>query len=429
MSPADSTRVRPTHVRYRVVAMAVLLAAVTYLDRVCISGLSKDIMRDVGLTPMQMSFVFSAFTLAYAFFEIPTAWWADRMGTRKVLTRIVLWWSTFTIATAGAFSYASLLATRFLFGVGEAGAWPSVARTFSRWIPRRERGTVQGIFFMGAHLAGGLTPPLVLVMNQHLHWRATFVIFGAIGFLWAALWYAWFRDDPAEHRAVNAAELHEITAGRQPDAGHSAGWQYWRRLLGHRNTWALCLMYLPNSFAFWFCITWLPRYLEERHGFTAVTLGFVAGLPLTLSVLGDLFGGLATDWTTARFGLRIGRSGLGAAAYLVAGGGMLLAALTTLPMLAAVSISVAVAASMFTLAAAWGTCLDVGGNHAGVVSAAMNTSGQVGGIICPIIVTWLKQTVGWNSALWLIGGLFLFGAICWCLIDPRRQIFPDEAPT
>jgi MFS family permease len=422
--PFDATR--PTRVRYKVVGLAVLLAMVTYLDRVCISTLADDISRDLGLTQMQMSLVFSAFTLAYAAFEIPTAWWADRAGTRSVLTRIVLWWSTFTMATAAAFNYGSLLITRFLFGAGEAGAWPSVARTFSRWIPKSERGRVQGIFFMGAHLAGGITPSLVQSLSHHLPWRAIFALFGAIGFTWAMAWWLWFRDDPAEHPAVNRAELEMIVADRPPDAGHSAGWDYWRRLLCHRNTWALCLMYLPNTFAFYFCITWLPKYLKVQHGFTSVTLGIVAGLPLTLSVLGDLFGGVTTDWVTARYGLRIGRSGVGAAAYVLAGLSMLLAATTTQPLLAAVLISLAVAASMFTLAASWGTCLDVGGNHAGVVSAAMNTSGQIGGIACPIIVTFAVEHLGsWNASLYLIGGLFLFGAVCWGLVDPRRRIFDD----
>src|SRR3989339_95750 len=153
---------RPTRARYWVVGLAVLLAMVTYMDRACISTLAPDISRDLSLSKTQMGYVFSAFALAYAIFEIPTAWWADRMGTRNVLTRIVVWWSAFTMATAGAFNYTSLLVTRFLFGMGEAGAWPSVARTFSRWIPRSERGTIQGIFFMGAHAAGGLTPLLVL---------------------------------------------------------------------------------------------------------------------------------------------------------------------------------------------------------------------------------------------------------------------------
>jgi MFS family permease len=140
------------------------LAAITYLDRVCISMLAPDIMRDLRLNNIRMSYAFSAFTLAYALFEIPTAWWADRVGSRSVLTRIVLWWSAFTLATAASFVYAALLVIRFLFGMGEAGAWPSVARVFSCWIPSNERGRIQGIFFASAHLSGGLTPLLVACM-------------------------------------------------------------------------------------------------------------------------------------------------------------------------------------------------------------------------------------------------------------------------
>ena len=143
-----------------------------------------------------MGYVFTVFQLAYALFEIPTAWWADRKGTRSVLSRIVLWWSCLTAATGAAFSYPVLLVVRFLFGVGEAGAWPCVARTFSRWIPRRERGTVQGIFFAGAHLVGGLTPVLVLWLLQFLSWREIFVCFGAVGLVWMAVWHTWFRNDP-----------------------------------------------------------------------------------------------------------------------------------------------------------------------------------------------------------------------------------------
>src|SRR5688572_28763556 len=160
-------------------------------------------MRDLALTPEQMSFVFSAFTFAYGLFEIPTGHWGDRIGSRRVLTRIVAWWSAFTIATAGTFNYASLLIVRFLFGAGEAGAWPNAARTFSRWFPSSERGTAQGIFFMGAHLAGGLTRILVTVMLGWMHWRWVFVVFGVVGFVWAAAWHAWFRDEPEHHKSVS----------------------------------------------------------------------------------------------------------------------------------------------------------------------------------------------------------------------------------
>jgi MFS family permease len=415
---------RPTHVRYKVVAMAVLLAMVTYLDRVCISKLAPNIMNDLGLSKVQMGWVFSAFALAYALFEIPTAWWADRQGTRRVLTRIVIWWSGFTIATAASFNYVSLLIVRFLFGAGEAGAWPGVARSFSRWIPRRERGTIQGIFFTGAHLAGGLTPLLVVALLPYLHWRMIFVIFGAIGFVWALVWYRWFRDDPSEHSEVNKAELESIVSDRHTEGAHAAGWAYWKQLLLSPNMWALFVMYFPNSFSFYFCITWLPTYLQEKGSFDSTMLGFLAGLPLLLSVVSDLTGGVTTDWVTARFGLRWGRCGVGAAAYLVAGVGLIIAAASASPMVSAIMIALATAASMFTLGASWSTAIEMGRNHAGVVSAAMNTSGQFGSLLCPLIVAysveWFKS---WDLPLYLMGGLFLLGVVCWGLIDPQKPVF------
>lgn len=413
-----------SHVRFAVVAFAVALAGVTYLDRACIATLAPDIRQELGLSKEQMSWVFSAFAIAYAAFEIPTAWWADRRGTRRVLTRIVTWWSAFTMLTGAAWNWTSLLVTRFLFGAGEAGAWPSAARTFSRWIPRSERGRVQGIFFAGAHLTGGLTPMIVMALLHWTNWRGVFVIFGLVGLVWAVAWYRWFRDEPAEHPAVNRAEREYIEAGREPAGGHHVGWAYWKRLFSHPNTFALCVMYFPNSFGFYFCITWLPTYLSEKHGFTALSQSLFAGLPLILSVGGDLFGGAATDLATRRFGLRFGRAGVGATAYLLAGAAMLLATVVAQPWLAASLIALAVGASMFTLGAAWSTCLDVGGNHAGVVSAAMNTSGQIGSILCPLLVTALLNRFGdWNAPLIMIGAVYLIGAAAWAFVNPRRRIF------
>jgi MFS transporter, ACS family, glucarate transporter len=412
-----------SRVRYRVVGFMLALGAVTYLDRACIATLAPDIRRDLGLSKDEMSWIYSAFAIAYAAFEIPTAWWADRMGTRRVLTRIVTWWSAFTMASAAAWNFGSLLVIRFLFGAGEAGAWPSMARTFSRWIPRSERGTIQGVFFAAAHVTGGLTPMIAVAVAGLCGWRWTFVIFGLTGIVWAIAWHRWFRDDPEQHAAVSPAELAKIVAGREQSTGQHEGWAYWRQLLRHRNTLPLCLMYFPNSFGFYFCITWLPDYLREQHGFESMRLGFFTGLPLLLSPVADLLGGVTTDAVTRRFGLRLGRVGVGAASYLVAGGAMLLATTTTHPELAAWCIATAVAASMFTLGASWGTVIDVGGSHTGVVSAAMNTSGQIGSIACPLIVIWLQQHYDWNAPLYLIGGLFLVGAVAWSFINPHRKIF------
>ena len=172
-----------------------------------------------------MSYVFSAFTFAYALFEVPTAWWADRIGSRKVLTRIVLWWSSFTILTGAVTSYAVMLAVRALFGLGEAGAWPNASRVFSRWIPVRERARVQGVFFASAHLAGGFTPAIIAWIATFLSWRAAFASVGVLGFLWALAWYAWYRDEPREHSSVTAAEVAYIEAGRDTGRTSHAGWR------------------------------------------------------------------------------------------------------------------------------------------------------------------------------------------------------------
>ncbi|MBM3738564.1 MAG: MFS transporter [Acidobacteria bacterium] len=413
----------PLPVRYKVLGISVLLAAITYLDRICISMAAPFISKDLNLTDIQMGYVFSAFTLAYAIFEIPTGAWGDKVGTRKVLTRIVLWWSAFTCITGAAFSYVSLLATRFLFGAGEAGAWPNVARTFSRWFPLAERGTVQGIFFMGAHLAGGVTPWLVQQMLGVIHWRTMFVMFGSIGFLWCILWYWWFRDEPSQHKDVTPEELALIEKGRPPKSGHHLDWNVWKKILSSTTVIALCGMYFTQSYGFMFYITWLPRYLKNERGFDAGALGLLAGLPLTLSVFADLFGGLTADWMSRRYGLRVGRAITGGGSLFLAGVFVVAGTRVADPWLSAVLIAIGGGLSAFLLGAAWGTILDVGGNHTGVVGAAMNTAGQVGAFICPILASHLVQWgYSWHAPLYVTGCLYMLGALCWFKIDPTKRV-------
>jgi MFS family permease len=409
--------------RFRVVAFVVSLAMLTYLDRVCISVLAPHIMRDFGLSQIQMSYVFSIFTLSYGIFEIPTAWWADRIGSRAVVARIVAWWSAFTILTGAAFNYVSLLAVRFLFGVGEAGAWPNAARVFSRWVPTGERGKVQGIFFAGAHLTGGATPVLVTALLVYLPWRAIFVLFGLLGFVWSFFWYRWFRDEPAEHPSISAPELDKILSQRTLPAAHGNDGSAWMAILRHPSLVPICLMYFANTYGFYFLITWLPTYLATARGFEAAELGLFAGLPLMLSVFADIFGGLTTDRLTQRFGLRFGRCSVGAGGYFVAAAAMLAGAAVSEPRTAAILIAIAAGASMFTLAPSWAACIDIGGRHSGVLSAAMNTSGQVGGVISPILLAYVVDIFAdWAIPLYVMAGLYLMAAISWLLIRPDKPL-------
>jgi MFS family permease len=413
----------PTKTRYRAVLLLLGLAAVTYLDRVCISVLAPELSRDLGLSKIQMSFVFSTFAVAYAAFEIVTAWWGERTGARLVLTRIVAWWSCFTIATAFAWNYASLLVIRFLFGAGEAGAWPNAALAFSKWTPFHERGRAQGYFFGAAHLSGGLTPLVVVALLPYLGWRAIFAACGMLGFVWAAGWFRWFRDEPRDHPEVNAAEADLIEADRRVSAHKHAGRDVWRALAASPSIWFLCLAYFSNSYGSYFVMTWLPTYLAERRGFEKGALSFFSGLPLLLSVIGDISGGAVTDFACRRFGLRVGRSGVASAGYALAAGAMFCAVFSSTPVMAACLIAVAVAASMFTLSASWAGCIDIGGEHTAVVSAAMNTTGQLGSILSPIVTGWVVTHFSdWQMPLLIMGGLYLLSAILWLLVDPQKRL-------
>jgi MFS family permease len=392
------------------------LGAVTYLDRVCISILAPDIMRDLAIDTVQMSYVFSAFTFAYALFEMPTAWWADRIGSRKVLTRIVVWWSTFTMLTAAAFSYPMMLLIRALFGVGEAGAWPNVGRIFSRWIPLEERGRTQGIFFAGAHLAGGLTPFVVAWIAGYMPWRWVFVFFGSIGMLWAWTFYRWFRDEPREHPSVSLEERDLIELRRGGVAAHGGKWHEVFRAPGLL---PLCVQYLANTYGFYFFITWLPEYLRNARGMQSSELAIFAGLPLMLSAIADVSGGVTTDYLARRMGVRSGYRLVGCAAYAVGAVIMALGAGAGNGQVAGVLIAVAGALSMFTLAPSWATAISLGGENAGLMGAVMNTAGQVGGILSPIVLAQLvKRTGDWSLPLYVLAALYAIASVCWLFIRP-----------
>ncbi len=410
-------------VRHRVVAFTMALAAITYLDRVCIGVLQTQISADLGLSRIQMGYIFSAFAVAYAAFGVPAAWWADRAGARKVLAWMVLIWSGFTMVTAAAWNFTSMVVIRFLFGIGEAGAWPSVARVYSRWIPLTERGRIQGIFFAGAHLAGGLTPLVVVAMAGWLQWRMIFIVFGAVGALWAVCWYAWFRDEPRDHKSVSAAERDDIEATRGLSTTQDKASGSWTSVFKTPTVAPLCVQAFANSYGFYFFITWLPTYLSEARGIAGTEWAALSGLPLMLSFVADLTGGEGSDRLARKIGLRNARRAFGVGGYILAALGIFLATQVGSGFMAGLLIAIGGACSMLTLAPAWATAVDVGGRHAGVTAGTMNTVGQVGGILsAPVVAHLVDATGNWNLPLLVLAGIYAVAALAWLGINPDQRV-------
>ena len=408
-------------IRNKVLALMFALMVITYLDRVCIAATASVMSEELGLSMSQMGQVLSAFVLGYVLFEVPGGWLADRFGARALLTRIVIWWSVFTALTGAVWSYASLIAVRFLFGCGEAGAFPGTTSALSRWFPGSERGRAQAIVMVGSRLGGALAPGLVIWLMGATGWRPVYGLFALLGAVWAMAWTRWYRNTPEEHPSVGRSELAEIRAGRS--AGGRAVRVPWGILVTSRNVWALCAMYSGYTFGVYFYMTWLPTYLQQGRGISPSELGLHAALPWIAALTGNLLGGLLTDWMSRRVRLRWARripamAGLLAAAVLLAA-----AALLEDPLLAVAALALSFGASDLILSVCWATCVDIGAQHAGTVSGMMNSLGQIGGVAAPMVFGHLVEMYGsWRLPLLIAAGYYVVSAGMWMLIDPERPI-------
>jgi MFS family permease len=413
------TAAAPTQTRRVVVFSAMLLSAITFLDRAAIGQAAPFIRADLGLSAVQMGYVFSAFGLAYALFELPGGLYCDWTGPRKALTRIVVWWSVFTIATGWAWNLASLWVTRFLFGVGEAGCYPSLARLFRTWLPPHERPVAEGLKAASARVGAAVAPFLVVTLLPFVSWRGVFAVFGSVGFVWAAAFFVWFRDRPSEHRGVNAAEAALIPPADQDSHGHFA--VPWGAYLKAPSLWLLSIQWFCHFYAFYFYITWLPTYLLEARGVQLQAGALLAGLPVIAAAIGALVGG----WVLARLMRRLGdvrrsRKLVGYFSYVAAALLMLLAIRPESATWAVILMSVSSFCAEFSGPITWTSAMDLGGRHVGAVSGAMNSLGQAGGAVAPTIVGYFAQLGpgGWDLALYSAAAMYAAGFLCWLFLDP-----------
>jgi MFS family permease len=412
---------RATRARYWVIVFAVTLAVIQYIDRVCISKAMPAIQRDLGFTNVQAGYVFGAFTLAYALFEIPGGWLGDKFGPRKILMRVVVWWSFFTAATAWAASALSMVVIRFLFGAGEAGCFPNITKAFTTWLPGDERVRAQSVLWLSARWGGAITPLLVVaVLSVVSSWRRAFELFGLVGIVWAVLFYRWFRDNPHEHPSVNAAEKKLLTGVENLASRHAQ--VPWRAFFSSPSAWLLWIQYACLSYVWYFYVTWFPTYLDSAHGdrLGKVALAILAGLPL----FGGGFGSLISGFCAVPLARRLG--GMGRARKTLAGGGFVAASvffLTSMyardPILMPILIALGGLSIDFVLPCAWGACMDVGGRFAGTFSGSMNMMGNLGGFVAPIATGYILDLTGsWGLAFYISSAVYLVGAVCWLLLDP-----------
>ena len=418
----------PTRVRWKVLAWLCSLSALTYIGRVGIIQVQDHIELDLHLTPQKFAYAFSAFSLAYALFEIPSGWLGDRFGPRKILIRIVLCWIAFTALTGLAWGLASLIMFRFLFGAGEAGAFPNISRASREWFRFSERGFTQGMVWLCARWGGALAPLLMMVLAQPLGWRGGFVLTSILGGVWLWGFNSRYKDSPHSDQAVNEAERALITEGRK-DAGKAAPLA-WSTMLLSPTLWALSLMYFCSNAGWSFFTSWITPYLRNDLYLSGIGLVLASGAPLFFGGAACLLGGFLTDRQVRLWGPRWGRTLQGVIAYGL-GGVFMLVSVAFTPShigLAFTSLCLSSFVKDFGMAASWSTTIDIGQRYSGTVAGFMNTIGNLGQVISIPAVAWLALLAGepghpsWKVSLYFNAAMFFVAALSWLFVNPRRVI-------
>jgi len=422
-APAGSAKPPPaSQVRYRVLGLSFLMAFMMYMERGAIGATAPLIMREFHVDKISMGWAVSAFNWSYALFQVPGGWMADRFGPRIILAAAMAWWSVFTAATGLTFSASSLAATRFLFGIGEAAAFPAGSRALVRWLPVRRRAFGQGFQHSGSRLGAALAPALVVALTAVSGWRPVFYVFGAAGILWALAWYAYYRDFPREHPGVNAEELAILGAARSPVPSGPRPAVPWGDILRSRNLWALSTIYFCYGWVLWLYLAWFPTYLREARHFTRLGTG-LASLPLLAATITNVAGGLLSDQLAHRWkDLRRGRLTVSIGGFAIAGLALLPGVLAAGAIAAMVCLTIALAGLELTVSVSWAICIDIGGDFSGSVSSVMNTWGNVGGAVSAVMIGYLATLFGWTSPFLLASGLCLFSALLVSRIDPLRPV-------
>lgn len=400
-----------------------LLALLLYVDRICISVAKEPIAEALSLSDKQMGWVLAAFSLGYAFFQTPSGIMADRYGPRKVLTVIVILWSAFTALTGAAWNFISLLIVRFLFGAGEAGAFPGMSRAIYSWIPLKERGMVTGINFSGSRLGAAFAVPVVAWLITDFGWRSTFIVLGVIGVVWALCWFLFFRDNPEELKSISIEEKGYIIAERQEkDVSATVEKIHFGTLIKSKNMWLAMGQYFCSNFTFFFALTWLFPHIKSEYQLETIEAGFYTAIPLIFGAFGNWFSGWLIDkiykggkWDKSRIfpaslGFALAAVGLIGSIYMNSAIG------------AIIFLSIAIFGADMTLPPSWAFCVDIGKKHAGAVSGTMNMAGNIGAFITALLFPYLLAWTGSTTLFFIVGAVLnCIAVVIWFNMKPDKH--------
>ena len=421
-------------VRYLLILWLLVLGGVAYLDRTNIAIAGGQIAREFGIDNARLGWVFSAFLVGYAAFQIPGGLLARRFGPRRVLALGLLWWGAFTALTAcvspripGALLL--LLGIRFTLGAGEALLYPSANQFVERWFPMDERGKANGLVFAGSGLGSALAPPLITFLLLRSGWRTSFWFCAALGALAGAVWYAIARDRPKSHPWVSAQECAHILRGRgngsgaaTQDGGQNRAAIPWCGIFTNGSMLAVSASYFAYGYVSWIFFSWFYLYLNEVRGLSLRSSAIYSIFPFAAMTLGSVTGGFISDWLAKRFSLRAGRclwpaAALGLTALLIACGSRAHDAHTASLVLACGAGALYLSQSCFFTFTA-----DFGGTYAGVVSGAMNMCCQVGGAVTASVTPLIAAHSGWQASFSTATAVSILGALAWLAVNPQARL-------
>jgi len=410
--------------RYLFVFGTFTLSLMLYIDRICISAAKGPIAHDLKLTDPEMGWILSIFALGYALFQTPGGMLADKFGARKVLSSLVAFWSAFTALSGIAWNYLSLLIVRFVFGAGEAGAYPAIATAVYKWIPIKERGIVNGINFSGSRVGAAFALPTVAWLIDAVGWRSSFFILGAIGFVWATAWYLWFRDFPEDHQTISDEEKEFILNNRQKSSGGVKEKLSIKLLFSSKNMLFAMWQYFCSNFTFFFCLTWLFPYIKSTYHLDSVEAGLWASIPLMFGAFGNWFSGWLVDKIFSKGKWDLSRKFPAMLGFSLAAGGMIISVHMTEVVGAITFLSFAMFGADMTLSPSWSFCNDIGKTNSGAVSGTMNMAGNIGSFITALAFPYLKAWNGDDVSLFFYVGaaLNVLAMFSWLAMKPQKSL-------